>query len=248
MTVRLGVIVPYRDRAGHLAAFVPHLRNFFHYSAMNAELAVRILIVEQSKGLPFNRGMLKNVGFRELAPFVDAVCFHDVDLLPVSADYRPSNQPAMLISEGLSFTPEMIRKLFGGVVLMDATQFAQANGFSNRYWGWGFEDVDLRERLLRGGCTIAYREGSFTRLPHLDEGSLGDGSPTADHIRNRAHYVDLWFSRIGTGYFRKRHTDEFWKRDGLSSLSIQVIRPRLRIDDATETLIVERIVVESKEC
>jgi hypothetical protein len=42
--------------------------------------------------------------------------------------------------------------------------------------------------------------------------------------------------------------DEFWKRDGLSSLDIEVIRPRVRIDDAAETLIVERIVVEPKEC
>jgi hypothetical protein len=141
----------------------------------------------------------------------------------------------------------MIRKLFGGVVLMEASQFAQANGFSNRYWGWGFEDVDLRERLLRTGRRIAHREGSFTRLAHLDEGSLADGSPTPDHMKNRGRYVDLWFSRIGAGYFRKRQTDEFWKGDGLSSLSVEVMQARVQIDDARGTLIVERIVVDPEE-
>jgi hypothetical protein len=205
------------------------------------------LIAEQSQGLPFNRGLLKNVGFRELAPLVDAVCFHDVDLLPVWADYRPSNQPAMLISEGLSFTPEMIRKLFGGVVLMETSQFAQANGFSNRYWGWGFEDVDLRERLLRGGCVIAHRNGRFTRLPHVDEGSLGNGRPSADHVKNRANYVDLWFRKIGSGHIRKRQADEFWLRDGLSSLSVEVTQQRQRFDDTADALVVEHIVVEPLE-
>src|SRR5579859_2958607 len=105
VAVKLGIVVPYRERAEHLAAFIPHLRNFFRFDTLNAELAVRILIAEQSEGLPFNRGLMKNVGFRELAPLIDAVCFHDVDLLPIWADYRPSDQPAMLIYEGLSFTP-----------------------------------------------------------------------------------------------------------------------------------------------
>jgi N-terminal domain of galactosyltransferase/N-terminal region of glycosyl transferase group 7 len=173
--MKLGMVVPYRERAEHLAEFVPHMRRFFGDGAPNMDLAVRVIISEQSGGLPFNRGFANNAGFELLAQDVDYVCFHDIDLLPESADYRLSNRPSMIISEGLNFTPEFIRQLFSAVVLMDKSQFVAANGFSNDYWGWGFEDVDLRERLLRIGCRIKHRAGRFRRLPHVDAGSFPDG-------------------------------------------------------------------------
>ena len=32
---------------------------------------------------------------------------------------------------------------FGGVVLISREDFEKANGYSNEYWGYGFEDLDL---------------------------------------------------------------------------------------------------------
>ena len=239
------MIVPYRDRAEHLAAFIPHLCRFFSRDALNSRIAVRVLISEQTSGLPFNRGFVNNAGFELLAPDIDYVCFHDVDLLPEAAEYGASDRPAMLISEGLPFTPEFIRQLFSAVVLMDKTQFAQANGFSNDYWGWGFEDVDLRERLLRIGCDIAHRAGRFTRLPHVDAGSLPDGTPTPAHLRNQARYASLWFDKVPLGFVRKRQIGDFWMRDGLSNLaSIRKVHSRQRIKSRDNNLIVEHLLVE----
>jgi len=51
---------------------------------------------------------------------------------------------------------------FGGVVGIKRTQFELANGFSNKYWGWGGEDDEF---LLR----IEHHNLGFTYLP-LDVG------------------------------------------------------------------------------
>ena len=130
-----------------------------------------LLVVEKVAGRPFNREVMKNIGFKYPSPEVDFVCFHDIDLLPISADYRRSRHPAMIISDGLDFSPEFIKHLFGGVVVMEKHHFEQANGFSNNYWGWGFEDVDLRERLLRINVQTDHRQGLLRKLTQIDEGS-----------------------------------------------------------------------------
>ncbi|MCG2645523.1 MULTISPECIES: galactosyltransferase-related protein [Bradyrhizobium] len=246
MSTTLGIIVPYRDRAEHLAAFVPHLQAFFDRDPICSAVTVRVMVSEQAGDLPFNRGFVNNAGFQALAPDVDYICFHDVDLLPEQADYRRSERPAMVISDGLhaSFTPEFIRQLFSAVVLMDKAHFSAANGFSNDYWGWGFEDVDLRERLLRAGCTIEHRSGRFRRLPHTDAGSLPDGKPTPAHVKNRSRYLDLWLEQVAQGFIRKRKIDDFWQRDGLSNLtSVQKIHARRQLE-RSGNIVVEHILVE----
>ena len=40
---------------------------------------------------------------------------------------------------------------FGGVTLFPKEDFELINGYSNQYWGWGFEDDDLFWRCLDAG-------------------------------------------------------------------------------------------------
>jgi len=81
--MRLGIVVPFRDRQEHLASFLPHLVAYFERDKADKHIDVRVLIVEQPQGLPFNRGLLINIGFAMPKPEIDYACFHDVDYLPI---------------------------------------------------------------------------------------------------------------------------------------------------------------------
>jgi hypothetical protein len=221
----LGIIVPYRDRAEHLKEFLTETTRFFASDPVNAGVSPRFLIVEQGAGQPFNRGALLNVGFRLLESDVEYICLHDVDRVPVAADYRWPERPMMIIRHGLSLPPRVIDVLLSSVVLMQKQHFASANGFSNGYWGWGYEDVDLRERLLRCGLAHAHRDGRFRSLPHLDLGSNPDGTPTEVAKRNQALFLSRWFEERNGQWLRRTEVGDGWKRDGLGSLEFTVLSP-----------------------
>ena len=38
---------------------------------------------------------------------------------------------------------EVFDTYFGGVTIFPIDAFKKVNGYSNEYWGWGFEDDDL---------------------------------------------------------------------------------------------------------
>src|SRR5262249_11991833 len=97
---RLGVVVPYRDRAEHLTQLLPHMAAYFTRDKIDKDIPVTLAIVEQPFGLPFNRGLIKNIGFKLLRDSIDYVCFHDVDFLPIWADFRWPDLPTMLIWYG----------------------------------------------------------------------------------------------------------------------------------------------------
>ena len=40
---------------------------------------------------------------------------------------------------------------FGGVSAMSTNDFKKVNGFSNKFWGWGGEDDDMRQRIKSAG-------------------------------------------------------------------------------------------------
>src|ERR1700753_3792236 len=91
----LKIVVPYRDRAAHLAQFLPHIRDYLD----DAGIAATIVIAEQAPGEAFNRGAMKNAGFL-LGGSSDYTCFHDVDYLPLDADYDWTDDPACLVLTG----------------------------------------------------------------------------------------------------------------------------------------------------
>lgn len=143
---KIGVIVPYRDRYKHLQIFKKRILNYFENSGIDFE----IIIVEQDNAKLFNRGMLLNIGFTYAEKLgCDYVVFHDVDMIPVSVDYSYSDFPIHLAT-GFMWNKKIDKIIFdtyfGGITLFSVKDFKKINGFSNKYWGWGFEDDDL---LLR---------------------------------------------------------------------------------------------------
>ncbi|MEJ7668028.1 MAG: galactosyltransferase-related protein [Casimicrobiaceae bacterium] len=175
---RLAIVVPYRDRADHLARFLPHITAYFERDKLDCAIRYSVHIVEQLGTATFNRGAVKNAGFLLTRAGADYVCFHDVDYLPLWADYSFARRPTRLIWHGLD--PEPDRAAFlGGVVAFNLADFARINGYSNDYWEWGYEDDDLRERCRRAGLEMEFRDGTYSALPHAHHGLTPDGSPTA---------------------------------------------------------------------
>jgi hypothetical protein len=78
---KVAIIVPYRDRDVHLKLFLNHM----HKILPNQLIDYSIYIIEQTKDVKFNRGLLMNIGFVESLKDYDWDCFifHDVDLVPL---------------------------------------------------------------------------------------------------------------------------------------------------------------------
>ena len=95
---RLAIVVPYRNRAEHLKSFVPHMSAYFQQDKLDRAIPISIHIIEQNGNAPFNRGKLLNAGFMLARDAADYFSFHDIDYLPIWADYSWSATPARLIS------------------------------------------------------------------------------------------------------------------------------------------------------
>ena len=114
------------------------------------DLDYQIFIIEQSDDKPFNRGKLLNVGYKFACDSgCDYFVFHDVDMLPEDVDYSYTDKPLHLATHLQEHDYETtFFDYFGGVTMFNKQDFELINGFSNEYWGWGFEDDDLLIRCL----------------------------------------------------------------------------------------------------
>lgn len=164
-THRLAVCVPYRNRQAHLEQFLPHVEAFLASKGIDH----KIYIVHQRDKNMFNRGALKNIGFKlAIQDGCDYCVFHDIDMLPEECDYSfPEQGPTHLAAgidslEGKLFYPTY----FGGVVIFSREQFERVNGYCNGYWGWGSEDDDLFSRCILAGLadqeSIEVKQDRFT--------------------------------------------------------------------------------------
>ena len=144
MSHKLAVIVPYRLREEHLKVFIEKITEHLN----KQEIEFELIVVNQDNAKQFNRGMLLNIGYRYAKKLkCDYLVFHDVDMVPLEVDYSYSDVPLHLATNfiddegtesGLPFD-----EYFGGVTMFPIEAFEKINGFSNKYWGWGYEDTDL---------------------------------------------------------------------------------------------------------
>lgn len=160
---RLAVIVPVRDREAHLAALVPRLVA----KLRDQSIDYRIVVCEQEQGKLWNKGAMINAGLRHAADLCDYYCLHDVDAVPIEANYLCPSQPLRLVTKLVGSRQGEARppRYFGGAITVLREQAYEANGFSNGYWAWGKEDDDFLFRLLFAGC-VCYSDtlGTFEDL------------------------------------------------------------------------------------
>jgi hypothetical protein len=150
ITHKLGIIVPYRDREEQLKRFLSHMKEYIK------DIDYEIFIVEQADDKPFNRGKLLNAGYKyALDKGCDYFVFHDVDMLPEDVDYSYSDKPLHLATHLQEHDYETtFFDYFGGVTMFTKEDFKTINGFSNEYWGWGFEDDDLLIRCIESNLEL----------------------------------------------------------------------------------------------
>ena len=180
------IIVPYRNRSEQLEEFIPQLTNFL--SRQKSSLDFRIIVVEHSGTAKFNKGALLNVGFiesmyvfqsslRDRTVNFDCVVCHDIDLIPVHDEngYDCSVTPdvaAWQMSSAIDKYGWQVPNSagVGGVGMATREAFLLANGWSNRYFGWGGEDNDFFGRLSLVGRRMKMRNLTLGRYRSLQRG------------------------------------------------------------------------------
>ncbi len=151
---KLGVIVPYRNREEHLEEFKKKISDYLNKQGIPFEL----IIVHQDDAKLFNRGMLLNIGFTYAEKYdCNYVVFHDVDMIPIDVDYSYSDVPIHLpttLYVDNENVKETFDEYFGGVTMFQMNTFKDINGYSNKYWGWGYEDTDLLLRCKKKNVSL----------------------------------------------------------------------------------------------
>lgn len=216
---RLAVLIPYRNREQHLRVLVPRLVEVLTSDGRIADVRSTVVILEQADDALFNRGALLNAGFLLMEQQIDYVCLHDVDYVPIDADYSMPSLPTRRIWEGAELRPRepgsgtMITHradlFFSAVVLFTNEHFRKINGYSNGYRGWGYEDDDLRQRCVLCGLTPQLDGGKFQALDHVNRGFKPDMTFTEDGMRNQERFRRRWMDQVSASKF---------KSDGLNTL------------------------------
>ena len=217
---RLTVVIPYRDREQHLQQLLPVLQAKLQEQRLN----YRILVVEQENGERFNRGRLLNAGIHYSADASDYYCLHDVDAVPLVANYACPSQPLRLVNKivGLHGKSRHNDYYFSGAVSIRKDQVHAANGFSNEYWGWGKEDDDFFFRLLLTELLCYYDlEGTYQDLPNPPHQQVQRPYPwTPPHVRRNRQRRSLLLRGLADP-----------ADDGLNTLRYEVIE-HLDLSDA----------------
>ena len=146
------ILIPYRDRLNHLDYFLNNcVSSFLDVYGENIEIA----ILEQVDDLPFNRGLLLNIGaiiYKESAipnltlPSDLYLITQDVDLIPTKECIEKFYFPELEHGSVRGIYTSSANTL-GGVVKISASNFLLVNGFPNQYWGHGNEDKSFQNRV-----------------------------------------------------------------------------------------------------
>lgn len=190
---KMAVIVPYRDRATHLTEFLRIFPTIVNKDR-DQPIDYSIFVIEQANDRLFNKGKLLNAGFLLTKDNYDYFCFHDVDMLPISADYSYPNVPTHLAATISQFQKDdglPYPTYFGGVVLIKKRDFITINGYSNNYEGWGAEDDDLLFRILMKHQIL------FERRPGIYESQPHRSSMIPESlIKNRKRFTQIYHNEL----------------------------------------------------
>jgi hypothetical protein len=151
-----------RNRTDNLALFLINMHNYLQKAEYLFKY--KIVVVEQLRtqtGM-FNKGRLYNSAVKYIIDqqpleeeIVDCIVLHDVDLIPSAdsfmlgeyGDYRCRQMPWHLSQKVRHLNDYKdhvyLGFLSGGILSLRLEHFIDVNGFSNRFFNWGGEDVSF---------------------------------------------------------------------------------------------------------
>lgn len=232
--VRVAIVVPFRDihseqkRSVQMNQFVIKIPDFYSKSN-NSEVNFHIFIIEQNPldNLKFNRGKLLNVGF-DFAKRLgyNMVIFHDIDLIPSSdllqhyTTIPEFDKPVHIARVWDRYNKN--KKYFGGIVAFSCPSFEAINGFPNNFWGWGGEDDEMYNRLVKLKFhPISPERGNIEDLENL---SL---EKKLDVLRSHREWKCMNKNEVLSEH------NSTWKNNGLKDLLYREISRRQMNEHAT---------------
>jgi hypothetical protein len=184
----------------------------------SGDLYYKLVFLKQKSNRPLNKGKLFNIGYMLHKDRFDYFCFHDSDLIPISdeCDYSFEEKPISLVGmrnkiqfgdqeEVQNFNDYTLPydEYFGGAVLFSKEHFQEVNGYSNEYWGVGYEDYDLLLRCVVKGLSVR------TELETQVSKTYGNFNGTNSYIEipsdnakiknatNKSFTISTWFCPDG---------------------------------------------------
>ena len=143
------IVIPYRNRERHLKYFIDNSIPLLKKHMDN----MKVVIVEQTQGKPFNRGKLLNVVFKEYQDECKYIITNDVDINPTKETIENLYIKKVGNDEIMGIYTSHCNTL-GGIIKLNKNIFDKINGFPNNIWGWGVEDKALQNRAEFKKVTI----------------------------------------------------------------------------------------------
>ena len=210
---RLAVILPYNEQ--HIENFTDHFKATVLESG---DLYYKLIFMKQKSNRPLNKGKLFNIGYMLHKDSFDYFCFHDSDLIPISdeCDYSFEEKPISLIGmrNKIEFgDQEKVQNFddyslpydeyFGGATLFTKEHFQEVNGYSNEYWGVGYEDYDLLLRCVVKGLSVRTEletqvlktYGNFNGTNSYIE--ISSENAKIKNTTNKSFSISVWFCPNG---------------------------------------------------
>jgi hypothetical protein len=152
MPPKLIFLIPYRNRKSQKTHFSIYMK--YILEDMDKD-EYEIYFSHQCDNKPFNRGAMKNIGFIAMKNKYPldykniTFVFNDIDTIPAiknSLNYYTENNIVKHFY-GFEFT-------LGGIFSIKGADFEKCGGFPN-FWGWGFEDKCIQERVIANNIIIS---------------------------------------------------------------------------------------------
>jgi hypothetical protein len=178
MAPKIVFIIPYRDREGHKNFFLRYIKYILEDHDKND---YEIVFSHQKDSRPFNRGAVKNIGFKFIKNKYPTeykninMVFHDIDVMSSRKGLLNFETEKGTIKHYYGF-----KYALGGILTIKGSDFELMNGYPN-YWSWSLEDNCLQKRADMNKINIdrsTFFDIGNSNILHLHDGFYKDFSDT----------------------------------------------------------------------